>query len=123
MWIKIRIADGPNLTLPVPLSMLKSRWLWRMIARQIGGEEAHENALAAEGDAGSIVAEGGAGCIITAEGGAESIITADEAETELFDPEMARQAIIELSAFIRRHGHFTLVEVQSADGDHITITV
>ena len=123
MWIKIRTTDGPNLTLPVPLSMLKSRWLWRMIARHAGGEEAHENALAAEGDAGSIAAEGGAGCIITAEGGAESIITADEAETELFDPEMARQAIIELSAFIRRHGHFTLVEVQSADGDHITITV
>ena len=114
MWIKIRTADGPNLTLPVPLSMLKSRWLWRMISRHIGGEEAHENALAAEGDAGSIVA---------AEGDDGSIITADEAETELFDPEMARQAIIELSAFIRRHGHFTLVEVQSADGNHITITV
>ena len=114
MWIKIRTADGPHLTLPVPLSMLKSRWLWRMIARHAGGEEAHENALAAKDDAWSIIA---------AEGDARGIIPEDEADTELFDPEMARQAIIELSAFIRRHGHFTLVEVQSADGDHITITV
>ena len=94
MWIRIRAADGPNITLPVPLSMLRSRWLWQIIARHTGRREEQGRKLPAA-----------------------------EAREESFDPETARLAIVELTRYIRRHGHFTLVEVQSADGDHITITV
>ncbi len=104
MWIRIRTADGPSITLPVPLSMLRSRWLWQIIARHTGRREEQGQKLPAAADSGQI-------------------ITAAGAREESFDPETARLAIVELTRYIRRHGHFTLVEVQSADGDHITITV
>ncbi|MBQ9890535.1 MAG: hypothetical protein IJM39_03915 [Firmicutes bacterium] len=36
---------------------------------------------------------------------------------------MARAMMRELSAYVRTHGHFTLVDVESADGETVKITV
>ena len=36
---------------------------------------------------------------------------------------MAGDIVRELRRYISKHGHFTLVEVISSEGDHITITV
>ena len=36
---------------------------------------------------------------------------------------IARAMMRELSAYVRTHGHFTLVDVESADGEIVKITV
>ncbi len=36
---------------------------------------------------------------------------------------MAGEIVSELRRYVRKHGHFTLVEVISSEGDHIKITV
>ncbi|MBO5994826.1 MAG: hypothetical protein J6Q41_04880 [Firmicutes bacterium] len=36
---------------------------------------------------------------------------------------MAKDIISELRRYVSKHGHFTLVEVISSEGDHIKITV
>ena len=36
---------------------------------------------------------------------------------------MAREMIRELAAYVRANGHFTLVDVESADGETVKITV
>ncbi|MBQ4467425.1 MAG: hypothetical protein II918_04320 [Firmicutes bacterium] len=36
---------------------------------------------------------------------------------------MAGEIVRELRRYVRKHGHFTLVEVISSEGDHIKITV
>ena len=36
---------------------------------------------------------------------------------------MAREIVRELSAYVRTHGHFVLVDVESADGEKVKITV
>ena len=79
MWIRIKQAEGPNLAFPVPLMLLQSRLLWRLIERNTSMDERYSP--------------------------------------------MAREAVAELSRYVRRHGHFILVEVQSADGEHIKIVV
>ncbi len=80
MWIRVKQTDGPNISLPLPLGMLKSRWIWRL-AEKHGGEEAAKYAP------------------------------------------MAREMIRELAAYVRANGHFTLVDVESADGETVKITV
>ena len=44
MWIKIRQQDGPNISLPVPLSLAGSRLLWRAATKK-GGAGAEEAAV------------------------------------------------------------------------------
>ena len=80
MWIRIKQTDGPNISLPLPLGLLKSRLIWR-IAEKHGGEEAAQYAP------------------------------------------MAREMIRELAAYVRANGHFTLVDVQTADGETVKIVV
>ena len=36
---------------------------------------------------------------------------------------MAQEMVRELSAYVRAHGHFTLVDIESADGEIVKITV
>ena len=80
MWIKIRSHDGPNISLPVPLTLAGSRFLWKMIANS-------DNPGA---DAAAV-----------------------------FGPEMIK----ELRSFVRRNGHFVLVDVESSDGEIVKIKV
>ena len=80
MWIRIRPKDGPNISIPVPLSLAGSRFLWNMVRKSDGP-------------------------------GAEA--------AAVFDPEMTR----ELRKYIRKHGHFVLVDIESADGDIVKITI
>ena len=80
MWIKVRQQDGPNISLPVPLSLAGSRLLWRAATKK-----------------------GGAG--------------AEEAAA--IGPEMVR----ELRRYVRRNGHFVLVDIESHDGEIIKISV
>ena len=44
------------------------------------------------------------------------------AEATLYAP-MAGDIVRELRHYVSKHGHFTLVEVISSEGDHIKITV
>ena len=80
MWIKVNTHDGPHLTLPVPLSLAGSRFVWALVAKH-GNEEA--------------------------------------AAIAPFAAEMVQ----ELRKYVRKNGHFILVDVQSADGDIVKITV
>ena len=80
MWIRIRSADGPNLSIPVPLCLARSGILWRIVEKY-GGQD-----------------------------------VADYAP-------LAREMVCELRRYVRKHGHFCIIEVRSHDGDHIKITV
>ena len=44
MWIKVRHQEGPNISLPVPLSLAGSRLLWRAATKK-GGAGAEEAAV------------------------------------------------------------------------------
>ncbi|MBR5730783.1 MAG: hypothetical protein IKX89_02400 [Firmicutes bacterium] len=80
MWIKVNAHDGPHFTLPVPLSLAGSRFVWSLVAKY-GSEEAAAIAPFAAG------------------------------------------MVHELRRYVRENGHFTMVDVQSSDGDIIKITV
>ncbi len=102
MWIRVRPVDGPKISIPVPLVLLKSRWIWRMIGKYSGGNTAV-----------SQYAE--------MESGTEQSLPVKTDPMQFYP--VAREAYSELTRFIRVHGHFTLVEVISSEGDHIKITV
>ena len=80
MWIRVNTHDGPRFSIPVPLSLAGSRFVWRMVAKYNGGQ------------------------------------TTDLAP---YAADIAR----ELRSYVRRNGHFTLVDVQSSEGDTVKITV
>ena len=80
MWIRIRPQEGPKMTIPVPLCLAGSRWIWNMLSKFNGPQSA---------------------------------------EIAPFASDMVR----ELRRYVRRNGHFTLVDVQDSEGDSVTITV
>ena len=80
MWLSIKIEDGPNFSLPLPLGLLKSRLLWSIIEKH-----------------------------------------ADE-ELGQYQP-MVKEVLRELSRYVRTHGHFVLLDVQSAKGEKVKIKV
>ena len=80
MWIKIKTQDGPNLSLPVPLSLVGSKLLLGLAAKN-GDPQAAEYAP--------------------------------------FAADMVR----ELRDYVRRNGHFMLVDVEYHNGDIVKIRV
>ena len=80
MWIKVRSHDGPNISMPFPLSIAGSRLVLKLIAKHAGPEAAKYAPFAAD---------------------------------------MVR----ELRSYVRRNGHFVLVDVEDHDGDIVKITV
>ena len=80
MWIKIRTPEGPNLSIPIPLSLARSRLLLS-IAAKFSSEE-----------------------------------------TVKYLPYM-RSMAGDLKDYVRKHGHFTLVDIESSDGSTVKITV
>ena len=81
MWIRIRPQEGPKFNIPVPLSLAGSKFIWKMVARANGGQEAAKYAP------------------------------------------FAAEIVRELRSYVRRNGHFTLVDVEDSEGDRVTITV
>ena len=47
MWIRIKQTDGPNISLPLPLGLLKSRLIWRIAEKHGGGGHAHASGATA----------------------------------------------------------------------------
>jgi hypothetical protein len=80
MWIRIRQQDGPNISLPLPLSVAGARLLMK-IAVKHGGPEAEQYAP------------------------------------------LAADMVRELKRFVRRNGHFTMVDVTDHGGTMVKITV
>ena len=80
MWIKIRSQDGPNISLPFPLSIAGSGLLLRLAARNRETQDV---------------------------------------DCAPFAAEMVR----ELRSYVRRNGHFLLVDVERRNGDTVKIKV
>jgi hypothetical protein len=80
LWIRINEADGPKISIPVPLFLAGSPVALKMMSRYVG-QDAAKYAPAA----GKIVRE--------------------------------------LRRYVRKHGHFTLVDIESSDGTCLRITV
>ena len=80
MWVKIKTQDGPNLSIPVPLSLAGSKLLLSLAAKN-GDQQAAEYAP--------------------------------------FAADMVR----ELREYVRRNGHFMLVDVECQNGDIVKIKV
>ena len=80
MWLRIKAEGGPNLSLPLPLCLLKSRLLWSIIEKH-----------------------------------------ADE-QIAQYQP-IAREVLGELSSYVRTYGHFVLLDVESANGEKVRITI
>ncbi len=80
MWIKIKTQDGPNLSFPVPLSLVGSKLLLGLVAKN-GDPQAAEYAP------------------------------------------YAADIVRELREYVRRNGHFMLVDVECQNGDIIKIKV
>ena len=80
MWIRIKEVGRRRITLPVPLSLMRSRLLW-LIAEKRGGEDAARYYPAAQ------------------------------------------DIYRELTSYVRAHGHFTMVDVHTADGEHVKIDI
>ena len=80
MWIKVKSQDGPNISLPVPLSVTGARLLVK-IAVKHGGPEAGQYAP------------------------------------------LAADMVRELRRYVRKNGHFVMVDVDSRDGTMVKITV
>ena len=100
MKIYIRNEEGRGFTIPLPLFMIKSRLLWSLVEKHAGSSAEDETALAEEG------------------GGVPAV-----ADTAAQYYPIAREVCAELSAYVRTHGHFVLVDVQSADGECVKIVV
>ena len=83
MWIRIKSQEGPNFSIPVPLALAGSRFIWRMLEKM-----------------------NGYGCSGIME----------------YAP-YAHEIVRELRRYVRRNGHFTLVDVEDSEGDRVTITV
>lgn len=80
MWIKIKTQDGPNLSFPVPLSLVGSKLLLGFVAKN-GDPQAAEYAP------------------------------------------YAADIVRELREYVRRNGHFMLVDVERQNGDIVKIKV
>ena len=93
MWIKIRAKEGPNLSIPVPLFMASFPFVWKLIAKAKSTSDDTE--------------------------GEERLTNEWSGNMEKLGP----QAVSELRSFVRRNGHFTMVDIESADGDIVKITV
>ena len=100
MKIRIRNEEGRGFTILLPLFMIKSRLLWRLVEKHAGSSAEEETALAAEGGGVPVVAD----------------------KAAQYYP-IAREICAALSAYVRTHGHFVLVDVQSADGESVEIEV
>ena len=80
MWIKIKTQDGPNLSLPVPLSLVGSKLLLGLAAKN------------------------------------------GDPQTAEYAP-YAADIVRELREYVRRNGHFMLVDVERQNGDIVKIKV
>lgn len=80
MWIKVKSQDGPNISLPVPLSVTGARLLMK-IAVKHGGPEAGQYAP------------------------------------------LAADMVRELRRYVRKNGHFVMVDVADHEGTMVKITV
>ena len=98
MWIRINAVNGPKLAIPVPLSLLRSRLIWQMIEKRAVKQV--QKAAEYEDQAGK---------------------PAENSVMQYYP--MAREVCMELSRYIRRNGHFTMVEVHRESGDQIRIEV
>ena len=80
MWIRVKTDDGPNFSIPIPLSLAGSRMILKL-ASKYGGSEVNKYAP------------------------------------------MAHGMVRELRRYVRENGHFTMVDVESADGTVVKITI
>ena len=80
MWIKVKTQDGPNINLPVPLSVTGARLLMK-IAVKHGGPEAEQYAP------------------------------------------LAADMVRELRRYVRKNGHFVMVDVTDREGTMVKIRV